>query len=220
VTELPDLVAQLAALGAATLGESGGHPMHPRLRPAWPGAVVAGPAFVVECGPADNLAIHAAVAEAPAGSVLVVTADNPPERGYWGEVLTTGAEARGIAGLIIDGGVRDVSALARHRFPVFSALIALRGATKVGGGAIGGTATVGDVLVQTGDWVVGDVDGVTVIPRASLDDIVAAGVARATKEEGFFVKLRDGATTVDLLALDTGPVERPSPPGPPMRPES
>jgi 4-hydroxy-4-methyl-2-oxoglutarate aldolase len=182
--------------------------MHPRLRPAWSGAAVAGPAFVVACGPADNLAIHAAVAEAPAGSVLVVKADNPPERGYWGEVLTTGAESRGIAGLIIDGGVRDVSALGRHGFPVFSTLIALRGAAKLGGGAIGGISTVGDVLVETGDWVVGDADGVTVIPRASLDEVVAAGVARATKEEGFFVKLRCGTTTVDLLGLDTRRVER------------
>jgi 4-hydroxy-4-methyl-2-oxoglutarate aldolase len=195
-------------LCAATLGESGGYPMHPRLKPAWSGAVVAGPAFVVECGPADNLAIHAAVAEAPPGTVLVVTADNPPERGYWGEVLTTGAEARGIAGLVIDGGVRDASALARHGFPVFSPLIALKGAAKVGGGAIGGRASVGEVMVETGDWVVGDADGVTVIPRASLDEVVAAGRARAAKEEGFFLKLRNGATTVELLGLDTRRVER------------
>jgi 4-hydroxy-4-methyl-2-oxoglutarate aldolase len=212
--EYADVAARLTSLGAATIGESGGHPMHPRLRPAWPGAVVAGPAFVVECGPADNLAIHAAVAEAPAGTVLVVTADNPPERGYWGEVLTTGAEARGIAGLIIDGGVRDVSALARHGFPVFSTLIALTGAAKVGGGSIGGSAKVGDVMIGTGDWVVGDADGVTVIPRAGLDEVVAAGVARAAKEDGFFLKLRDGTTTVDLLGLDTRRVERRTPPPP------
>jgi 4-hydroxy-4-methyl-2-oxoglutarate aldolase len=209
VSEGPiDLATQLVALGAATLGESGGHPMNDRVRPAWPGAAVAGPAFVVECGPADNLAIHAAVAEAPAGSVLVVKADDPPQRGYWGEVLTTGAQARGLAGLVIDGGVRDVAALARHGFPVFSASIALPGATKVGGGSIGGAATVGEVLVDTGDWVVGDADGVTVIPREALDDVVAAGVARALKEERFFLQLREGATTVDLLGLDTSPVER------------
>ncbi|HSS08284.1 MAG TPA: RraA family protein [Acidimicrobiales bacterium] len=209
-----DLATQLVALGAATLGESGGHPMHPRLRPVWPGAAVAGPSFVVDCGPADNLAIHAAVAEAPAGSVLVVKADDPPERGYWGEVLTTGAEARGIAGLVIDGGVRDAAALARHGFPVFSALVALRGAAKVGGGAIGGRATIGDVLVETGDWVVGDADGVTVIPGRALDEVVEAGVARALKEERFFMQLREGATTVDLLGLDTSLVERRTPSGP------
>lgn len=101
---------QLVALGAATLGESGGEPMHPRIKPAWPGATVAGPAFAVTCGEADNLAIHVGTVEAPAGSVLLVDARRPSERGYWGEVLTTGAQARGLLGLVIDGGVRDVTA--------------------------------------------------------------------------------------------------------------
>lgn len=117
--------------------------MHPRIRAAWPGAVMAGCAYSVICSYGDNLAVHAAVAAAPAGSLLVVATD-PPERGYWGEVLTTGAEARGAKGLVIDGGVRDVAALEAHRFPVFSAVIALQGATKVSGGEIGGVARIGD----------------------------------------------------------------------------
>ena len=91
-----------------------------RIRAAWSGAALAAPVFAVTCAPADNLAVHAAVVEAPPGSALVVAVD-PPERGYWGEVLTTGAEARGIRGLVIDGGVRDVAALEAHGFPVFSA---------------------------------------------------------------------------------------------------
>jgi 4-hydroxy-4-methyl-2-oxoglutarate aldolase len=197
----------LTALGSATLGESGGSPMHPRITSAWPGATIAGPAFAVTCAFADNLAVHAAVAEAPAGSVLVVAVD-PPERGYWGEVLTTGAESRGITGLIIDGGVRDVAALEAHRFPVFSALIALQGAVKVDGGEIGGAATVGDVIVRTGDWVVGDRDGVTVIPHGDLEPTIERGQARADKESVMFTRLRQGATTVELLALDTTPVKR------------
>ena len=148
-------------------------------------------------------------------------ADNDPARVPWANLaphpLTKSwvdTQARGIAGLVIDGGVRDVSALARHGFPVFSTLIALTGATKVGGGSIAGSAKVGDVMVTTGDWVVGDADGVTVIPRASLDEVVAAGVARAAKEDGFFLKLRDGTTTVDLLGLDTRRVERRTSPPP------
>jgi len=200
--------AQLLHLGSATLGESGGRPMHPRIKAAWPGAVLAAPAFTVLCSPSDNLAIHAAVAEAPAGCALVA-AVHPPERGYWGEVLTTGAEARGIMGLVIDGGVRDVAALDAHQFPVFSALIALRGATKVRGGAIGGAVSVGDVEINTGDWVVGDRDGVTVVPAGALDEILAAGMARADKETVMFSKLRSGSTTVELLGLDTGTVARP-----------
>jgi 4-hydroxy-4-methyl-2-oxoglutarate aldolase len=183
--------------------------MHPRIKPAWPGARLAAPAFAVTCAPGDNLAVHAAVAEAPSESVLVVLADDPPERGYWGEVLTTAAEARGLIGLVIDGGVRDLAALEEHGFPVFSALVALRGAVKVSGGEIGGTARVGDVDVATGDWLVGDRDGVTVIPSATIDEVIAGGHARAEKERVMFERLRGGATTVELLGLDTTPVRRP-----------
>ena len=205
-----DLARALAALGSATLGESGGKPMHPRIAAVWPGAAVAGPAFTVSCSTADNVAIHAAVAEAPPGSVLVVATD-PPERGYWGEVLTTAAEVRGIRGLVIDGGVRDVAALEAHRFPVFSALIALPGAAKARGGEIGGAVRVGDADVHTGDWVVGDRDGVVVIARDELSDTLERARGRAAKETAMFAKLREGATTVELLGLNTASVTRPSP---------
>jgi len=202
-----DTAATLMTLGSATLGESGGRPMHPRIRAAWPGASLAAPAYAVSCATSDNLAVHAAVAEAPAGSALVVAAD-PPERGYWGEVLTTGAEARGITGLVIDGGVRDVAALEAHRFPVFSALVALQGAVKVAGGEIGGVARVGDVDVATGDWVVCDRDGVTVVPASAVSEVIERGRARADKEAVMFAKLRAGSTTVELLSLNTTPVRR------------
>ena len=107
----------------------------------------------------------------------------PFERGYWGEVLTTGAEARGIVGLVIDGGVRDVAALDAHQFPVFSAMIALQGAGKLRGGAIGGTVSVGEVEVRTGDWVVGDRDGVTVVPAEALDEIIRAAERRVPRRK-------------------------------------
>jgi 4-hydroxy-4-methyl-2-oxoglutarate aldolase len=201
--------AKLLALGAATLGESGGEPMHPRIREAWPGATVAGPAFAVRCGPGDNLAIHAAVVEAPSGSVLVVAASDPPELGYWGEVLTTAAQSRGLLGLVIDGGVRDVAALEALRFPVFSSCIALRGTVKLAGGAIGLDASVGDVEVHSGDWVVGDRDGVVVIAADGLDAALDAGQERAAKESAMFTRLRSGSTTVELLSLDTSSVARP-----------
>jgi 4-hydroxy-4-methyl-2-oxoglutarate aldolase len=203
-----DYAAAFAELGAATLGESGARPMAPRMRPVWNGARVSAPAFPVNCSTADNLAIHVAVAEAPAGSVLVVNVGHEPARGYWGEVLTTGAETRGLRGLVIDGGVRDVDALEAHRFPVFSTMIALRGATKQEPGRIGGTANVGDVEVAAGDWIVGDTDGVVVVPYGHLDDVLSAGRTRAQKEVHYFEELRAGRTTLQLLSLDDVPIER------------
>ncbi len=197
----------LRTLGSATLGESGARAMSARIRAAWPGATLAAPATPVTCTTGDNLAIHVAVATAPRGSALVVSVGNERELGYWGEVLTTGAEARGIAGLVIDGGVRDVSALQAHGFPAFSAMIALRGATKKLPGTVGGDATVGDVLVQRGDWVVGDADGVVIVPGRALADVLAAGQARADKEQGYFASLRGGETTVELLGLDAAPID-------------
>jgi 4-hydroxy-4-methyl-2-oxoglutarate aldolase len=206
--EYDTTAATLLELGAATLGESGGHAMRARMRAAWPGARVAAPAFPVRCTAGDNLAIHVAVAEAPAGHVLVVDVGDRPELGYWGEVLTTGAQARGLAGLVIDGGVRDVAALQAHAFPVFSTMIALRGATKHQAGEVGGSTHAGDIDVHLGDWIVGDGDGVTVIRAAELAAVTDAGRARMTKEDGFFAALRAGATTMELLSLDGSPVTR------------
>ena len=159
----------------------------------------------------DNLAVHAAVAEAPAGSVLCVEIEGDGDRGFWGEVLTTGAEARGLRGLVIDGGVRDVDALQDHRFPVFSTGIVLRGATKHHVGSIGIRAVVGDVEVRAGDWVVADRDGVVIVPGGSTADVVAAASARDAKEADMFTAvLRGGSTTVQLLELDTSIIERPA----------
>jgi 4-hydroxy-4-methyl-2-oxoglutarate aldolase len=207
MTDIDARAADALALGAATLGESGARRMHPRVKPAWPGARLAGPAFTVRCSPGDNLAIHVAVTRAPAGSLLVADMSGAREFGYWGEVLTTAAEARGIAGLVIDACVRDADALAAHRFPVFSSGLALTGASKVMPGSIDRPITVGDVAVDPGDWVVGDVDGVVVLPGAQLDAVLAAGHARADKEAALFDALRNGATTVEQFGLDATLVE-------------
>jgi 4-hydroxy-4-methyl-2-oxoglutarate aldolase len=204
-----DLATAFAALGAATLGESGGRAMRARISAAWPGARLAAPAYPVTCTPGDNLAVHVAVAEAPTGVALVVDVGDQPELGYWGEVLTTAAQARGIAGLVIDGGVRDIDALQRLGFPAFSVVIALPGATKNRAGSVGTHANVGDVDVRIGDWVVGDADGVAVIPGDQLDAVLGAGRAREAKEAKMFDELRAGKTTLELLDLDAGPIARP-----------
>jgi 4-hydroxy-4-methyl-2-oxoglutarate aldolase len=201
------VAGELGRLGAATLGESGGVSLSPRLRPAWPGAKVAGPACPVRCSPADNLAVHVAVASAAPGSVLVVDVGGVAARGYFGEVLATGALARGIAGLVIDGGVRDTEALEALGFPVFSTTVALPGATKSAPGSVGLPVRVGDVMVHPGDWVVADGDGVVAVRAAEVTAVLEAGRAREEKERRYFEALRAGGTTVELLGLDTSPIE-------------
>jgi 4-hydroxy-4-methyl-2-oxoglutarate aldolase len=204
-----DVRSTLLSLGAATLGESGARPMRNRVRAAWSGAALAAPVFPVRCTPGDNLAIHVGVARAPTGSALVVDVGSERELGYWGEVLTTAAQAHGLAGLVIDGCVRDVAALASHAFPVFSTGLALPGATKKLPGTIGRSAMVGGTQVDPGDWVVGDADGVVVVPGAALEAVLAAGRARAENEAGYFEALRGGATTIELLDLDPDPIDGP-----------
>ncbi len=197
-----DRETRALALGTSTLYEASGLPcaIDPAIRPVWVGAAVAAPAYPVRCCPGDNLAIHLAVERAPRGSVLVVTADDFVA-GYWGEVLTVAAEAAGIVGLVIDGGVRDVAALARRRFPVFSRGICVRGTIKASAPSVGQPILMSGVRIEAGDLVVADDDGVVVLPSAWIDDVLTAGEARAEKEAEFMRRLASGETTVDLLGL-------------------
>ena len=199
--------AGLLAIGTATLGESGARRMRTRIAAAWPGARVVGHALPVVCTPGDNLAVHAAVARCEPDEVLCVDVGDERELGYWGEVLTTAALARRLAGLVIDGCVRDIAALEAHAFAAFATGIALTGATKARAGSVGMAATVGGVRVDAGDIVVGDRDGVVVIPRADLGDVIDAARARMAREAELFDALRTGATTVELLDLDVTPID-------------
>jgi 4-hydroxy-4-methyl-2-oxoglutarate aldolase len=201
------LTQQLITLGVATLAESGALPLSAAIRPMWPGATFAGPAFTAFCAPGDNLALHAAVAVAPRGSVLAIAFADGTPRGYFGEVLTTAAEVAGLVALVLDGTVRDVAAIERHSFPVFARGIALRGATKSGPGSVGGPVVLGGVTINSGDWLVGDIDGAVVVPAGALPACRDAALMRAEKEATFFDKLRAGATTVELLSLDVTPIE-------------
>jgi 4-hydroxy-4-methyl-2-oxoglutarate aldolase len=199
----------LRQLGAATLGESGAFVMAVRVKAAWPGALLTAPAYPVRCTPGDNLAIHVGLTRASRGSALVVDVGMVANRGYWGEVLTTAAEARGLVGLVIDGGVRDIGALEAHGFPVFATTVALAGASKEFPGSVGAPVTVGGARVSAGDWVVGDADGVVVVPKAGFDDVLSAARARAEKEAHMFEALRAGESTIELLGLDGSQIAQP-----------
>jgi 4-hydroxy-4-methyl-2-oxoglutarate aldolase len=194
--------AELLELGTATLYEASGIDcdLDPAIRPSWPGAKVCGPALTVRTGDGDNLALHLALERAAAGDVVVADAGGLP-CGYWGEVLAVAAQVRGVAGLVIDGGLRDVDRLAELGFPAFSRYISIRRTRKSTAGEIGGRVRVGGRAVARGDVVVADGDGIVVLPRDGVVGVAAAGVARMEKEMAFLERIRAGEATADLYGL-------------------
>lgn len=195
-------VQALGLLGSATVYEASdaATACDPVLRPMWRGARLAGSALPVRCARRDNLALHRAVALARPGDVLVADAGHDVA-GYWGEVLTVAALARGISGLVIEGGVRDVDGMARLRFPVFAVAPGLFGTAKDDPGSVGEAVTVAGVRVEPGDVVVADSDGVVVVPSGIADQVAVAGQEREAKESQMMAQLVRGRTTLDLLGL-------------------
>lgn len=194
---------QACKLGTSTLYEASGlatSAVDPAIRPVWPGASVAGPAYPVECSPGDNLSIHIAMEKAPRGSILVVSTGGFVA-GYWGEVLTVAAETAGIVGLVIDGGVRDIAAITARGFPVFTRGVAMRGTIKASAPSVGQSISFAGTPVAVGDLVVADDDGVLVIPAAHVEDTLAQGQARADKEAKMMDALREGRSTLELMGL-------------------
>lgn len=198
----PALLAEAARHGAATLHEAQGRTgdLPAAIRAMTPGAAVCGPAFTVATRPGHNLLVHRALAAAPAGSVLVVATGGPEGHlwGYWGDILTVAARQRGLAGLVIDGCVRDLAAIAAAGFPVFARGTAIRGTEKAPDGEVGGTVVIGPATVRPGDLVLGDGDGVVAVPAARAAEVVAAARARTEKEAGVIAALEAGRTTLDI----------------------
>ena len=161
---------------------------------------VAGPALTVRCAYRDNLALHRAIAEAAEGCVLVVDAGGDAA-GYFGEILTVAAMSRSIAGLVIDGGVRDTGPITERGFPVWSRHVAIGKCLKLDPGEVGGRITVGGVEVGPGDIVVADADGILVIPEASVATVAEAAEQRTAREAELLERLRAGELTIDLLGL-------------------
>jgi 4-hydroxy-4-methyl-2-oxoglutarate aldolase len=172
----------------------------PALRAAWPGARLAGPAFTIRGMGGDNLALHHAVLAAPRGCVLVADLDGAAH-GHWGEILAVAAQHRGITGLVIDGGVRDVDELARIGFPVFARTITVRGTSKDHPGDFNVPVRVGGIIVRPGDLIVGDADGVIALPSNAIAETVARADQRIRDEQQIVAALRQGATTVDVYNL-------------------
>ncbi|WP_330176907.1 4-carboxy-4-hydroxy-2-oxoadipate aldolase/oxaloacetate decarboxylase [Streptomyces sp. NBC_01498] len=189
-------------LGTATLYEASKLDcfLPPRIRPVWPGAALVGRALPVSTAPADNLPLHLVLEQAGPGDVLVVDGRGE-DCGYWGEVLTAAAQARGVRGLVIDGGVRDVDQLRARGFPVFSSAVAIRTTVKDDPGTVGTPVTLGGVTVERGDLVVADTDGVVVIPAAAAGAVLAAGLAREAAEAGCLARIGTGELTLDIYGF-------------------
>jgi 4-hydroxy-4-methyl-2-oxoglutarate aldolase len=203
-----ELAADLRRYGAATVGECGGQVAPPSLVPLDRSASFAGPAITARCAPGDNLGVHAAIAAANPGDVVVVACDGDPERGYLGEVLARAALARRVAGVVVDGGVRDTAQILALGLPVVHRLVALRGATKHGPAWLHHPVVVASVPVADGDWVVGDADGVAVVPAADLDRVAAAARQRYLHEQQVFAALAEGRSTLEVLGIDARAVDR------------
>lgn len=202
-----DLLAAARAQGTATLHEAAGRigALPGAIKPVAATMRVAGPAFTVEVPAGDNLAIHRALYAAKPGDVLVVATRGGIEWGYWGEILNEAAMALGLGGLVIDGGVRDTHVLVEQPFPVFSNGVCIRGTLKgIAPYAIGRPVAIGDVVIRAGDLVVGDRDGVLVLPPEAVEAAVEKGRQREADEADKIAKLRAGARTLDLYGLGEG----------------
>ena len=195
--------AELAELGSATVHEAVGRSqvVDVDLVQVIPGSRAAGPARTVRCGQDDNLMVHAAVAEAEPGEVLVLTMPEPRPVALVGDLLATQMKGRGIAAVLVDAAVRDVEELRELGLPIWARWVRVRGADKKVPGSIGEPVEVGGATIRQGDIVVLDADGVVVVEQERVDEVSAAARERGAKEVDKRAKLQAGALSYDLDGL-------------------
>lgn len=197
------LADTLTAVGTAALTRSGARPLNSDLFPVWPGATFAATVLPVRCAPGDNLAIHVAVAQATPGTALVVDTSADPDYGYVDEILAVAAGVRELAGLVVDGCVRDVAAIARCGLPVVSTGVSVREPGQDGGGAVGQEVLLGGTVpVRRGDWITADDDGVVLLPRGRATAIVTQTIRAVARDRAVLDALCAGRSTIDVLNLD------------------
>lgn len=207
IVDFPALPAETIAAGralaASLLGDAMNRSgiMEAAIKPVAPGTRLAGQARTVTAMSGDNGIIHAAIPHMRPGEVLVVEAARVDDVAVWGEIMTHCAMERGVAGLVLDGAIRDVAAIRDLGFPVYCRAVVPRGPHKGFGGTIDAPVACGGVPVIPGDLIVGDDDGVAVVPLADVDRVLAAARAAETREAQTIEKIRGGKTSAELLGL-------------------